>query len=134
MLVRYEYGRSGIAGEAVSQLTDGAEYLVISVLAFGRGDNPKILLHVIDDDRGPGWWPSTMFVTTSSRIPPNWVARVDEEGDLHLAPEQWLRRGFWPEFYGDTGDSDSQAAARSTFVRELDVIRRASCRLPPQPA
>lgn len=91
----------------------GKEYIVISVTAVPERA-PK--LQIITDDGTPGWWDSTLFITTSSLIPANWVAYVTEGGIIEMGPEPWLRRGFWEAYF------DQDRDARLIFDEELQKI------------
>ncbi|WP_433412954.1 hypothetical protein ACQP1V_27340 [Microtetraspora malaysiensis] len=64
-------------------------------------DGPVRFQLVGDSDDRPGLFDSVMFVTTSKRIPPNWVVTVDGSGIVELAPSRWLSIGFWDGYFDD---------------------------------
>jgi hypothetical protein len=79
----------------------GAEYVVVSLLA--RPSEP-ILLQLTFRRRVIGWWDSRLFVTVSDRISSNWVSIIRRDGTWELGPPEFLRRGFWEDFYNDVPD------------------------------
>jgi hypothetical protein len=63
-----------------------------------------------------------MFVTTSSKIPSNWVVQLRSDGALEIGPEAWLTPGFWEEYL----DHQRAGPAADSYGRELEVILRES--------
>ncbi len=102
------------------QIRLGAEYPVLSLLV--ESDAAALLPRLIQvlTSNGPSWWPMEMFVSVSSTVPSNWTAELRADGSLHLAPEPWLRPGFWEEYF----DSPSAGAAAQAFRREAELIVR----------
>jgi hypothetical protein len=89
-----------VTGEERSEdswLTVDREYVVLAVdVEAGR----RVWLRIQSEEAGtPALFDAEMFMTTSTEIPASWRARVDEGGSLQLAPEPWLRSGFWDEFF-----------------------------------
>lgn len=101
-------------------LTDSAwvrldtEYPVLSILAAPGG---KVHLQILTDDgQSAGWFDAAMFMTSDASVPPNWIAKIGDSGELEMAPARWTRSGFWESFY------DSDPEARSAFAEELSTI------------
>jgi hypothetical protein len=100
-------------------LTVGDEFPVLAMLVDPRAPDPwKQAIQVFDGPGTPTWWPTAMFHTISSDIPSNWTIQLWEDGSLHLAPEDWLRPGFWEECF------DGNPEAVTAFKREREVILR----------
>jgi hypothetical protein len=97
-------------------VTRGREYLVLAAFAEPLRTALPLGLQILDDAGHPSWWPASMFATTSTVIPPNWIANVDEEGDLHLGPAAWIVRGFWEAFF------DGEPEAVEIYKREFAII------------
>lgn len=78
-------------------MTLDREYLVLAIdVEPGR----HVWLRIESEAGGtPALFDAEMFLTTSSELPSSWRARVGEGGSLQLAPEPWLRPGFWEEFF-----------------------------------
>lgn len=90
------------------------EYPVLSVLTEPAG---RVLLQILtEEDSTAARFDSSMFMTTDPSLPPNWIARIGEDGSLDLAPQRWLVPGFWDAFH------DDDPVARSTYGEELSVI------------
>ena len=78
-------------------LTLDREYPVLSI---DVERDRRVWLRIESDDGGtPALFDAEMFMTTSMLVPSNWRVRIDEGGALQLAPEPWLRQGFWDEFF-----------------------------------
>lgn len=103
----------------------GREYVVAFIMAF-PGRTPE--LGILDDrDGGMSRWPVEMFATTSMRVPSNWVAEIDTDGALTIAPRAWLRPQFWHDLHGDQDAShEVQLEAARELREELEVITRES--------
>jgi hypothetical protein len=112
--------RRGQPIESVPGLAVGDEVPVLSILADPPAPWPILLQLLVDG--GPSWWPAEMFITTSSRIASNWTIQVWDDGSIHIAPDAWLRPGFWEEFF----NNQRLGPAADTFRRELEVILRES--------
>jgi hypothetical protein len=63
------------------------------------------MLRVIDDSGGPSIWDSRMFETVSESIPQNWKAHLTGSGRLELSPPNWLRSGYWEDYYDGSSDA-----------------------------
>ncbi len=104
----------GDGRESDPWLTLHQEYLVLSVLATGRG--PAKIRVLADDNRTPILVDAAMFAADSQPLPQNWEAVIRENGFLELAPRAWLEHGFWERYF----DGDVEAIA--IFRRELEVM------------
>ncbi len=104
----------GDGRESDPWLTLHQEYLVLSVLATGRG--PAKIRVLADDNRTPILVDAAMFAADSQPLPQNWEAVIRENGLLELAPRAWLEHGFWERYF----DGDVEAIA--IFRRELEVM------------
>jgi hypothetical protein len=86
--------------------------------------SPRVFLALARDEVhfSRGMWPYEMFRTTSTRIPSNWVAAIDEDGYLAIAPVAFLRPWFWERVQGDMGTREERLEAIADYKRELEVI------------
>ena len=91
----------------------GQEYVVLTLLIDASG---HVKAQLLAEDRTPSYWPGEMFETVDETLPPNWVARLDPDGLLEFGPRDWLRKGFWEDYF----DRAPEAAAQ--YERELSVI------------
>lgn len=91
-----------------------SEYPVLSILAAPGG---KVQVQILTEDGiGAGWFDSSMFMTSDATIPSNWVVKINDGGEIEMAPDRWTRPGFWEAFY------DGVPAARQAFDEELSII------------
>jgi hypothetical protein len=91
-----------------------AEYPVLSILA---APGQRVQLQILTEDgQSAGWFDAAMFMTSDASVPPNWIAKVGDGGELEMAPARWTRSGFWESFY------DGDPEARSAFAEELSII------------
>ena len=107
--------------ESDEGISVGQEFSVLSILAEPQSVWP-LLIQVLHPDRGPLWYPAEMFTTVDSTLPSNWVGELRIDGSFRLAPEAWLKRGFWEEYF----DHQRSGAAADSFRRELEIILRES--------
>lgn len=99
---------------AAAWLVPGQEYLVLSV---DVGES-EIALRLDHGRGGNGLFDARMFRVSSSRIPPNWEVSLDG-GGLSLAPAQWLRNGFWEDYFDSNPLAEEQyEAQRSVIIRD----------------
>ena len=84
-------------------LTVGREYEVLEISALvGR----EIHFRIQTDRTGsPGLWDSRLFETVEADIPADWIASIDDAGNLTLGPAAWQRLGFWEDYF----DGDPEA-------------------------
>jgi hypothetical protein len=101
-------------------LTDSAwvkldtEYPVLSILA---APGERVQLQILTEDgQSAGWFDAAMFMTSDASVPPNWIVKIGDGGELEMAPARWTRSGFWESFY------DGDPEARSAFAEELSII------------
>lgn len=86
------------AEESTSPWLDlSAEYEVLEIYSSpGR----TIKLRIASSDSAtPALFDSSMFMTIDKSIPSSWVASVAEAGELRIGPSQWMREGFWEDFF-----------------------------------
>ena len=100
--------------EHADHLSVGDEFKVLAVLI--DTDAPWPILLCLDSDAGALWEPAVMFETIDGRMPSNWTASLWPDGSLHLAPEAFLRPGFWDAY------SEYEQTARATFERERQLM------------
>lgn len=107
-------------------LTLRKEYVVISILvkATVSADEHAGLLQVIDNSGEATWHPPGRFQTTSTRIPRNWVAAIDEKANIMFSPAAWLERGFWPRQVDQELGVVPEGDAMEIYRRELASILR----------
>lgn len=91
----------------------GHEYVVLTLLIDPSG---HVKVRIANDRESPGIWASEMFETSDENLPPNWVARLEVDGLLEFGPKDWLRKGFWEDYY------DYEPEARAQYERELAII------------
>jgi hypothetical protein len=94
------------------------EYPVLSVLAVPGG---RVQVQILTEDgQSAGWFDAAMFMTSDASIPPNWIVRIGDGGELEMTPARWTTPGFWELFYnGDSG-------ARSAYADEISIILAAA--------
>lgn len=84
-------------------LTQGREYVVLAIDAIlTRHINFRI---ECDDNAMPALFRSDMFITTQPAVPAIWQVSVSEGGRLQLAPPEWLRFGFWEDYFNDVPEA-----------------------------
>jgi hypothetical protein len=98
----------------------GDDLVVLSIVVAADAHWP-VTLQALHPDGEARWWPADMFETSDTTIPSNWVTQLWPDGTLHIAPEPWLRPGFWIEY-----SERRNELAVETFERELSVIVRDS--------
>jgi hypothetical protein len=118
-----QYWDAGPEAEASEHpgITVGNEYVVthIKVGAYGHE------LGIINDDGVGSQWPAVMFETTSTRIPSNWTAAIDEDGILAIAPGSWLVPGFWGDAYAkEPWTSEQRIGGARDYREQLAIIVR----------
>jgi len=104
---------TGKAQDTSPWVTVGAEYDVVSVIAV---PHRELLLQIVDNEGGLGWFASVDFMTVDGTIPASWVSQIDEKGMLELAPAAWLVPGFWEDYY------DGEPSAVDAVEAELQSI------------
>jgi hypothetical protein len=95
----------------------GDEFVVLSALIDGGPST--VLLQLLHSHGERSWYPAAMFEAVSTRVPRNWVVRLLPDGSLHLAPEAWLRPGF---FEGVVDGERNGPAARKILETEQAII------------
>src|SRR6266852_8318959 len=94
-------------------LTIGKRY---TVLAVGNNGENGLLFRVMSDD---GLTPVVAnwreFKLVSSRLASTWIASLDENGNLMLAPKTWTRPGFWEDYF----DRDPEAMRQFEQARKV---------------
>ena len=114
--------------ESHPRVAVGEEYIVSFITVEprrpSRHASPNVFFSLVRDERhfSHGMWPYEMFSTTSKRIPSNWVAAIDEDGNLAIAPAAFLRPLFWERVQGDSGTREERLEAIADYKRELEVI------------
>ncbi|GAA3230770.1 hypothetical protein ACFO1B_27085 [Dactylosporangium siamense] len=60
-------------------------------------------LRILDDngDGSSSLWDPEMFETVDGYIPRCWSSAVSSDGSLRLAPQSWMREGFWTDVLAD---------------------------------
>ena len=107
--------------ESSPHIAVGEEFTVLSILVEERSDpGGHTWLLIYDRKNSPTWWPAQMFVTVSTRISSNWVAQLWPDGSFHLAPQAWLKPGFWEDYF----DHQRHGPAADTYRAEAEVILR----------
>ncbi len=82
-----------------------------------------IFYRIIKDHKEPGYvsmalFPSSCFTVVSTVVPSNWGIKIYSGGDVSISPVNWLRDGFYEEFY-DSVESDE---IYKIFEIERDII------------
>lgn len=97
-----------------SWLTVGKVY---DVLAMAMSENGVIEYRLIaDDDYTPALFKANQFKIVCPVLPSNWIASRESKSYFELAPESWLRTGFWEEYF------DREPSAISLFETEKEKI------------
>jgi hypothetical protein len=91
----------------------GHEYVVLTLLIDPSG---YVKVQILAEGQSPGYWAGEMFETADETLPPNWVAHLGADGLLEFAPNDWLRKGFWKDYY------DFAPEARAQYEHELSII------------
>jgi hypothetical protein len=111
-------------GEEVTEhasVAIGQEYIVLSLSAMANGD--ALVQLATGPLKKPTLWEARMFETVSNDIPTNWRAVVRPDGFIEIAPESWLRRSFWDDFFGNEGSSEEAIRrAHVDYRRELALL------------
>jgi hypothetical protein len=95
-------------------LTLHREYRVLAILALpGRTIEFRVLS---DDGHTPILVDSTLFAASEQPLPEGWVCTVTQDGVVELGPKQWLKPGFWEEFF----DRDPHAV--EVFRQEIEAL------------
>jgi hypothetical protein len=93
----------------------GKEYTPIEVICLSGKPNFRIISD-LDPFETPALYNSDQFLTTSTLIPSNWKIQSDEHGGITIAPQKWLRPGFWEDYF----NQDPQAIKE--FEEEKNII------------
>ena len=74
-----------------------AEYEVLEIWATpGRG----VKLRLASNDAGtPALFDAAMFLAADSSVPSGWIVSLFEGGELRIGPREWMREGFWEDFF-----------------------------------
>ena len=89
-------------GEALSvrrngKLTVGKAYMVIELVVERH---LWVELRLMGDDQfGPELHAADQPEIVDPSIPSVWATHLGELGYLHIAPEKWLRPGFWEDYF-----------------------------------
>jgi hypothetical protein len=121
-------------GEAYKRLNPGDEYLVLElegpayVLEPDRPDHEMTIHARIDRDgsSSPELVDTARFEVVDNRMPSNWRVRLGSTHKanwLHIAPEPWLRPGFWEDFFGERFDAHPGTLdAQAEYALELQIM------------
>lgn len=109
-----------------AELTVGCDYVVTCMSASSR-DDVRLRVHgdVAWTEREvylPAMWPASMFEMVSGGIPASWRIRLGARGSpgyLQIAPESWLRDGFWDDLFDW---SPGSAEAFENYRREVELM------------
>jgi hypothetical protein len=104
----------------------GKEYVVLAMEAIpGRGMFLRVLENIAVD-RGHALyailWPAAMFEVVSSRVSARWCVKITiigGGGHVEIAPDTWLRDGFWDDVIEDSPMSE---AAREEYQQEIIAL------------
>ncbi len=107
------------------ELTVGCEYVVTAISVISGQD---VRLRVVedpfstDDTHLPAMWPASMFELVSGEIPASWRIRLGAGGSagfLQIAPESWLRDGFWDDLFDWSPTTEE---AFESYRREIEIM------------
>lgn len=85
-----------------SSIGRGREYTVLSI-AGSPSSGVTFRIHG-DDDRQPYIYRADMFEVVRSELPSTWrcaIGTPNAPGYVQLAPEPWLRPGFWDDYWDE---------------------------------
>jgi hypothetical protein len=78
-------------------LSIGTLYHVLEIYLDSRG---RLLLRLVGDDGlTPALHSTENFELVSPIIPANWALYFDSKGVFQIAPEAWIRPGFWEDYF-----------------------------------
>jgi hypothetical protein len=81
----------------VVRLSVGAIFRVIEMHGSTRG--PATFRVYQGKTESPGIFPTGMFELATNTIPSCWRVATQPSGYVELAPDSWLRDGFWDDFF-----------------------------------
>jgi hypothetical protein len=114
---------TNIYGQEVDEspvISVGREYLVVSIF-YGKL-LAKSEYRIVGDDGQSALFPIENFEISDARLSPNWICFSGEEY-MELAPEAWVREGFWEDYYDDV------PTAVEDYERELTIMRHHASQL-----
>ncbi len=92
---------------------------VYNVLSVYMDDRRILLLRLIGDDCiTPALHDIRNFEIVSPVLPSNWILRYAANGTFELAPESWMRTGFWEKYF------DCEQDAVAAFEKEKEKAIR----------
>jgi hypothetical protein len=90
--------------------------LVTVLMLSVSGTGGSQLLLWSNKQQGVGLFSPNDFNITDASLPAEWVAGIDLNGNIILAPRDWLIPGFWERYH------ESEVSAVSTFSKWRSVL------------
>jgi hypothetical protein len=71
-----------------------------------------------DDDRTPGLFEASQFEVVDGTVPDGWGFDISPSEGFTLAPKQWLRPGFWEDYFDDVPEAVEEYESVVAPLRE----------------
>jgi len=116
--VRLRDGRES-AGDSDGWLRVGEQYDVLAIETNVLASMPpmRASFRVFEPRDGiPGLWATSLFEVIDASVSRRWTAKVEEDGNLMLAPSAWHAEGFWARL------ADGEPGAQKEYRTELDHL------------
>jgi hypothetical protein len=109
-------------GDTYKRLHPAVEFFVLEL----TGPANETIYARIDDGPSPWVVEIAHFEVVDDRMPSNWRVRfgtTHTKNWVHIAPEPWLRPGFWEDFFGGRFDEHpGTLGAQAEYARERGVM------------
>lgn len=105
---------TGESSQKDSWLTVGKFYHVLSV-SMNEGGETEFRI-IADDEITPVLFKANQFKLVTADLPESWVANCEPGSYFELAPEAWIKLGFWESYF------DGEMEAISCFQLEKEKI------------
>jgi hypothetical protein len=116
--VRLRDGRES-AGDSDGWLQVGQQYDVLAIETNLLASMPSMRtsFRVSEPRDGiPGLWATSLFEVVDGVVPQGWTAKVEEDGNLTLAPSAWQAEDFWARL------ADGEQGAQQEYREGLDQL------------
>jgi hypothetical protein len=97
-------------------LTIGKEYIVLAIYFPHAAQQPVYLLVSDDDSKVPVRFKFDQFEVICGKVPQSWVVSAGDAEMMSFAPNDWLRTGFWEDYF------DAHPDAVNAFATTVALI------------
>lgn len=94
---------------------DSEKVLTVLAISSNRTEGSEFLIWSEPNDSA-ALFPASDFMIKDGSLPPIWVATIDANGFVFLAPREWQVDGFWERYH------DGEASAESAFMDGMTSI------------